>query len=267
MCFDSDSAPPPLGDAHHSCAAIDRAGIKLRSADGTLFAGFIARPASASGVGIVVLPDMRGLFGFYELLAVRLAEAGHTALAIDYFGRTAGSDSRGPGFNHMEHIVRVTRRSIDEDIAAAADYLRGTDRANCTVTLALGFCFGGRQAFFASAARFGFAGVIGFYGMPGRYPNGATGPTQHAAELSAPILGIFGGADAGIAGAELDAFDAALKTAGVEHEFVVYPGAPHSFFDIKYTEHAEACTDAWEQVLRFTDERKGGHGRMVEHQR
>jgi carboxymethylenebutenolidase len=257
MCFYTDSAPPQFGDAPQSSDSIDQSRITLRSADGTSFAGFIARPEHASGVGFVVLPDMRGLFGFYEQLAVRLADAGHTAVAIDYFGRTAGTRPRGPDFNHMEHIVRVTRQTIGDDIAAAADYLRGTDGGACAVTLALGFCFGGRQAFFVSAPRFGFSGVIGFYGMPGLYPNGATGPTQHAAELSAPILGIFGGADVGISGAELDAFDAALNAAVVKHEFVIYPGAPHSFFDIKHAEHAEACSDAWGRVLRFIGPAKG----------
>jgi carboxymethylenebutenolidase len=74
---------------------------------------------------------------------------------------------------------------------------------------------------------------------------------RRKAELAAPILGVFGSADAGIAGAELEAFDAALNAAGVKHEFVIYPGAPHSFFDIKYAEHAEACSDAWRRVLAF----------------
>jgi carboxymethylenebutenolidase len=151
----------------------------------------------------------------------------------------------------MQHIVKVSRQSIADDIQAAANYLRRADGGSCKVVLALGFCFGGRQAFFASAPRFGFAGVIGFYGMPGAYPNGATGPTQHAAELSAPILGLFGGADHGISAVELEKFHAALTAAGVEHEFVIYPGAPHSFFDVKYAEHAEACADAWRRVLKF----------------
>jgi carboxymethylenebutenolidase len=193
---------------------------------------------------------MRGLFRFYERLAQRLAEQGHTALAIDYFGRTAGTGPRDEKFPFMEHIVRLTRETIDADIEAAVHYLRAPG-LGCRVIFALGFCFGGRQAFFSSAARFGFAGVIGFYGMPGLYPNGAAGPTQRAAELSAPILAIFGGADHGIPSHEIDAFDGALKAAGVAHEFVIYPGAGHSFFDVKYEEHAAACADSWRRVLAF----------------
>jgi carboxymethylenebutenolidase len=155
----------------------------------------------------------------------------------------------------MEHVVRLTRETIDADIKAAVHYLRAPG-LDCRVIFALGFCFGGRQAFFSSAARFGFAGVIGFYGMPGLYPNGAAGPTQHAAELSAPILAIFGGADHGIPSHEIDAFDVALNAAGVAHEFVIYPGAGHSFFDVTYEEHAAACADSWRRVLAFINGHK-----------
>ena len=252
MCFETDAKPPiPVQPAGQPAAAVTAARLNLTSVDGTAFAAFFARPEQSSGAGIVVLPDVRGLFGFYEKVALRLAEQGHTVLAIDYFGRTAGVGPRDEGFLFMEHIVRVTRETIDADIAAAAAYLSRADGGDCRAVLALGFCFGGRQAFFASARRFGFAGVIGFYGALSFYPNGAPGPLQRAAELSAPILGLFGGADHGIPPSDVEAFAEILARTGVEHEFVTYPGAPHSFFDIKYSEHAEACKDAWLRVLAF----------------
>ncbi len=251
MCFENDSLPPASEAPGHRAMPAAASRQILTSPDGASFAAFLAKPESASRAGIVVLPDMRGLFGFYEQLALRLAEQGHTALAIDYFGRTAGVEPRGPNFPFMEHIVRVTRQGIATDIATAGEFLRSAEGGACPSVLALGFCFGGRQAFFASAARFGFAGGIGFYGAVGGYPNGAPGPLQHASELSASILGLFGGADHGIPPADIAAFDEALGRAGVEHEFVTYPHAPHSFFDVKYAEHAEACQDAWRRVLEF----------------
>jgi carboxymethylenebutenolidase len=223
----------------------------LVSADGSPFASFLATPQQPTGAGVVILPDIRGLHPFYEQLALRLAEQGHVALAIDYFGRTAGTAPRDESFQHMEHIFRVSRQTIDADILATANYLSSPDVPNCKNIFALGFCFGGRQAFFASAARFGFTGVIGFYGALSLYPNGATGPLQHAAELSAPILGLFGGADHGISGQDVAAFDAALTLNGVVHDFVIYPDAPHSFFDIKHGEHAAACGDSWQRVVAF----------------
>jgi carboxymethylenebutenolidase len=34
---------------------------------------------------------------------------------------------------------------------------------------------------------------------------------------------------------------------------VIYPGAPHSFFDRTAAEHQEASSDAWRQILAFVD--------------
>ena len=256
MCFDANSTPPVTGKPITQATTTR---ITLRSSDGAEFSAFLACPEHKTGVGIVVLPDMRGLYRFYEQLALRLAEQGHVAIAMDYFGRTAGAGARDETFPFKEHVFRLKRETLEADITTAAAFLRTEQGGNCRSTIALGFCFGGRQAFFASAPRFGFAGVIGFYGALNLYPNGAAGPLQHAADLGAPILGIFGGADHGIPPSDIAAFDQALSTAVVEHEFVTYPNAPHSFFDVKYAEHAEACADAWHRVLEFISQRSRTH--------
>jgi len=248
MCHDADSAPPIFSEPKtvvHSRRQI------LTSPDRAQFAAFLAKPEESTGTGVVILPDIRGLHPFYEQLALHVAEQGHAALAIDYFGRTAGTAPRDESFQHMDHILRVSRQTIDADILTAASFLRSAEGAQCENVFALGFCLGGRLAFFASAARFGFTGVIGYYGALGPYPNGAAGPLQHAADLSAPILGLFGGADHGISDKDVAAFDAALTLNGVVHDLVIYLDAPHSFFDIKYSEHAAACADSWLRVLAF----------------
>ena len=98
----------------------------------------------------------------------------------------------------------------------------------------------------------GLAGAVGFYGMPGER-NGMPGPTDRAAELVAPILALQAGADDHISAEMNAAFDQALSAAGVEHELVIYEGAPHSFFDRKYEEYAEASADAWDRVLGFVE--------------
>jgi carboxymethylenebutenolidase len=63
----------------------------------------------------------------------------------------------------------------------------------------------------------------------------------------------MGGADQGISAQDVAAFEEALDAAGVEHELVTYEGAPHSFFDRKYEEFAEASEDAWRRVLAFIE--------------
>jgi carboxymethylenebutenolidase len=71
--------------------------------------------------------------------------------------------------------------------------------------------------------------------------------------MEAPVLALQGGADAHITAEHNDAFDHALTEAGVEHEVIAYPGAPHSFFDRKQEEFADASEDAWNRTLEFID--------------
>ena len=115
-------------------------------------------------------------------------------------------------------------------------------------------CFGGRHSWLSAAGGHGLAGAIGFYGRPGLGADGAAGPAQRAGEMEAPILGLMGGADGAITSEDVEAFDAALAAAGVEHELVTYPGAPHSFFDRLRDEHADASEDAWRRVLDFVEQ-------------
>ena len=92
MCFELDSLPPiPV----ISGAAVSHQDLVLESDDGNRFAAFLATPEEPSQIGVVILPDVRGLYRFYEELALRFAERGYTALAFDYFGRTAGAEKRG----------------------------------------------------------------------------------------------------------------------------------------------------------------------------
>src|SRR5688572_18804395 len=95
MCHDHDSrppAPPRRGDV------AERGVLTLTSADGTEFSAAYAAPATPPRVGVVVLPDIRGLHPYYVALAERFAEAGLAAVAIDWFGRTAGvCPDRAPG--------------------------------------------------------------------------------------------------------------------------------------------------------------------------
>ena len=221
----------------------------LESADGTRFAAFSAQPEEHSGNGVVILPDVRGLHRFYEELALRFAERGHAAIAIDYFGRSAGAAKRDDDFEYMPHVDRTTPEGIQADVRAAVERLRPQSRAIFTV----GFCFGGRNSWLAAGSGHGLAGAIGFYGRPGPARDGKPGPTARAAELDAPILALMGGADAGIPAEDVEAFERALGDAGVEHEVVAYPGAPHSFFDRKQDEFADASEDSWRRVLAFIE--------------
>src|SRR5438094_10008663 len=122
MCFDHASSPPIPVIAG---AAVSHEDLTLRAGDGNRFAAFLATPDEPAATGIVILPDVRGLYRFYEELALRFAERGFAALAIDYFGRTAGVSKRDDDFDYPEHVGKTTPATVQADVAAAVSRLRG----------------------------------------------------------------------------------------------------------------------------------------------
>ncbi len=120
MCFELDSLPPiPV----ISGAAVSHDDLVLEAADGNRYAAFAATPDEPFGPGVVILPDVRGLYRFYEELALRFAERGCAALAIDWFGRTAGVAKRDDEFPYMEHVQQTTPHGIQADVAAAVFFI------------------------------------------------------------------------------------------------------------------------------------------------
>jgi carboxymethylenebutenolidase len=248
MCFSLD-AEPPISPASGSTVVGED--IVLNAEDGTRFAAYTVRANNPQGAGIVILPDVRGLFRFYKELALRFAEAGVEAVAIDYFGRTAGLTPRDEQFEYMPHVMQTRFESLRADIAAAVAYLRGLPDAPQSI-FTVGFCFGGATSFLQAANNHGLAGVIGFYGSPsGPARNGSPAPIDRVQDFRCPVLGLFGGADAHIPAESIQAFDVALTHAGIEHEMIIYPGAPHSFFDRVQDQYANESADAWKRILAF----------------
>jgi carboxymethylenebutenolidase len=246
MCFDLDSMPPIPVIAG---AAVSHDDLVLEASDGNRLAAFAAHPDEGSTAGVVVLPDVRGLYRFYEELALRFAERGLEAVAIDYFGRTAGVAKRDDEFPYPEHVAQTRQAGIQADVGAGVAYLRG--RGVATV-FTVGFCFGGRNSWLAATGGHGLAGAAGFYGSLGER-NGEPGPIDRASEMASPILALQAGEDQNITAEQNQAFAEALAAAGVEHELVTYADAPHSFFDRKFDEYADASEDAWNRILEFVE--------------
>ena len=246
MCFEPDARPP---EAPRTGLSAGTERLTLKAADGNAFAATFAPTTDEPAPGVVVLPDVRGLHPYYEALADALAGAGVHALAIDFYGRTAGAEHRDGDFDFAEHRAAATDAGLAADVDAAIAELR---ERGATRVYVLGFCFGGRGAFM-QGTRDDVAGVVGFYGWPARQEQGGSSPVEEAraGRFRAPVLALYGGADEKITPEHQEAFAGALREAGVLQETIVYDGAPHSFFDRAMTEHAAACEDAWFRVLRF----------------
>src|SRR5258707_6784086 len=208
MCYDDQARPPaPPGTS----VPAQGADIVLTASDGKRFAAYAAFPANPSGAQVIIYPDVRGLHQFYKELALRFAEAGITAIAIDYFGRTAGTGPRDDSFDFWPHVQQMQFTSIQADMAAALDYLRTGEGANRS-TFTIGVCMGGTLSLLTATQPLELAGAIGFYaGLNRVLPAfGGTSLFEQAEKIKYPVLGLFGGADQGIPTSDVEAFNQEL---------------------------------------------------------
>lgn len=246
MCFAPDATPPPLPSGAQPIPGED---LRLTSADGTSYLTYQAKAAAPTGAAVVILPDVRGLFGFYKNLASYFAAAGIDAIAIDYFARTAPDDDRAGEFDPWPHVRQTTTPTVRADIAAAKTHI--SELPHVTSVFPVGFCFGGGHAFALAAAGMGFAAVVGLYGRP--YANSQDSPSaiEVTDQMDCPLQGFFGGADAGIPVDLVGEFDDVLTESKVPHEIKIYDGAPHSYFDRSSAEWDGICQDTWTRMLNF----------------
>lgn len=244
MCHTDDAEPPRAPGA---AGRADTAAIHLTSADGTRFMAYRAVPAERRGPAVVVLPDMRGLHGFYQSFARQLAGRGYEAVVIDYYGRVLPDGPRdGPAEQMMPLVTALDPRQVAQDVRAAVDLLRAEGARD---VFALGFCVGGSHAWNQSAFDPSLAGCVGFYGRPDDC-------RPRLAEMRIPLLLLGAGADFMSSPEDFRAFDGELTAAGVEHTAVLYDGLPHAFFDQAAEQFQEQCADAWHRVLHFLEEHR-----------
>lgn len=249
MCYDNNARPPEPPTKRGQARGRD---ITLTGEDGNKFMAFIAESTDPVNAQVLIYPDIRGLHQFYKDLALRFAEIGVRALAIDYFGRTAGAGARDDQFDFTPHVQAMTFPDFMSDVRAALEHLWAEKRD--TPTFLIGFCRGGTLALLTGTQDLRLAGLIAFYSGLSRPIVGAGGETLALAHnIRFPVLGLYGGADQGIPAGDIGKLDLELDAADVEHELVIYPGATHSFFDRKQIEFANESADAWSRVVKFIE--------------
>ena len=240
MCFSSDQHPP---EPPRSSDVGHHGPLVLTAADGNRFSAFEAVPVTPRGASLVLLPDVRGMHAFYTDLALCFAQAGIDTVALDPYGRSAGSTARDDDFDYMAHAGRLTPQGLLADAQAAAARLR--ERSADPVFTA-GFCMFGGQSWRLAATDLHPAGSIGFYGRPSTVE-------EVMADIGSPLLILAAGDDKATSPQENADFVRSLKEAGKVHDYVLYEGAPHSFFDRGFEQWQDECADAWVQILAFID--------------
>lgn len=214
--------------------------------DGKPLRGYLARPAGARDElpAVVVIHEWWGLNDPTRATARRLAGEGYAVLAVDMFGGEVASTP--------ERARELTTASLEDhagggrNLRTAAEYLREQGAPRVGV---VGWCFGGAwslQAALSMPERVDAAVV--YYGQP------VTDRTE-LARLSAPLLGLFGGADRGIPLTQVRRMEATLRELGKDAEIVVYRGAGHAFANPSgQAYHARAAQDAWNRTVAFLAE-------------
>jgi carboxymethylenebutenolidase len=204
--------------------------------------GYLARPSSGSGPGVIVLQEWWGLVPHIEEIADRFAAEGFFALAPDlYHGETAkGPDQAGK----LMMALNIDR--TEKDLAGAIDYLRQQEGVTGQGVGTVGFCMGGALSLFAASKNPEVAACVVFYGG---HPN--VKPDLPA--LNAPVLGIWAGKDGFVTPDVVAALERQLTALGKRHEFHTYANADHAFFNDTRPEvyDAAAARDAWKRTIEF----------------
>ncbi len=214
--------------------------------------------ASGGGAapGVVLIPDVWGLYDHYHDLASRLAAEGFTVLAVDLYRRIGGKPPIETPAEAMTWIDGLDDREILADLQAAVDFLAA--REDVGRVGVIGFCMGGQYALLAACTCSGLSACAPFYGMV-RYREGLDPerkprqPLDALADLSCPVLGFYGEEDAIIPTSDVEALRAGIATSGREGEIRLYPDAGHAFMNdarpAMYRE--EAARDAWPRLVDF----------------
>jgi len=228
---------------------------KVKVKDGEMPVYFARPEKTRRAPVIIVAMEIFGLHEYIRDVARRLAKAGAFAIAPDYYFRK-GDLTKIPEMKELFPIVNGKPDAelfSDLDATVAWAKSQGGDVARLGI---VGFCRGGRTVWEYSAHNRNLKAAVAFYGTlvdpPAQAALWPKSPTQRAAEMKAPVLGLYGGADQGIPVAQIEAMKVALQAAKKTAEFKIYPGAPHGFHaDYRPSYRKEAAEDAWKSALAW----------------
>jgi len=211
-------------------------------ADGATYHGYLAKPDSGEGPGVIVIQEYWGLVPHVKDLADRFAANGYVTLAPDLYGGKVATEPDEAGKLMMSLNIAEAERILSLAIGRLLD-----DPATTSASVGVvGFCMGGQLALFAAGANAAVTACVDFYGIH---------PNVHPAygNFVAPVLGIFAEHDDYASAASVAALSAELDAHGKAHEFITYPGTHHAFFNDARPEvyDGAASKDAWARVLAF----------------
>jgi len=228
---------------------------KVKVADGEMPV-YYARPANATNPPVILVAmEIFGLHEYIKDVTRRVAKLGALAIAPDYYFRKGDLTK----VTEMPQLMPLVNSKPDAELFSDLDatVAWAKQQGGNTGRLGImGFCRGGRTVWEYVAQNPGLKAGVAFYGTvvdpPAQAEIWPKSPMQRAAEMKAPVLGLYGEADQGIPGAQVEAMKAALTAAGKTAEFKIYPGAPHGFHaDYRPSYRKEAAEAAWNEMISW----------------
>ena len=202
----------------------------------TAYIAYPERPQPAPAV--IVIHEIFGLSDFIRQTTEQLAKDGFVAIAPDLLSRRGGTPSSPDSARKL--IATLNPDTVTMDLDAARAYLNKQKPVRAGQIGVIGFCWGGAQSFrYATNAPELKAFVVSY----GTSPDVADMP-----KIRAKGLGVYAENDARVNAGLQDAA-AAMKAAGKDYQYAVYPGVGHGFFRTR--EKPEVADSAWNVVIRF----------------
>ncbi len=235
-------------------AGIDAGEVKVKVPDGEVPA-YYARPLGEGPFPIVLVnEEIFGVHDYIKDVCRRLAKAGYLAVAPEIYARIADLSKMTDFSNIFRDVVNKAPDATalsDMDAAVAWAAANKGDAGRLGV---VGFCRGGRNTWLYAEHNVHVKAAVAWYG-PVTGPTSdiqPKTPTDLAADLHAPLLGLYGGKDGNIKVADVQAAAAKARAAGQTVEVVVYPDAPHGFHaDYRPSYRAEDAADGWRRMLAW----------------
>jgi carboxymethylenebutenolidase len=234
---------------------LDAGEVKVPVADGSIPA-YRAMPAQGGPFPtVLVVQEIFGVHEHIKDLCRRLAKAGYYAIAPELYSRQGNPAAISDTQELIKAIVsKVPDAQVMSDLDATAAYAKSTGKADTARLAVTGFCWGGRIVWLYAAHNPQLKAAVAWYGSIDRPRTELQPkyPIDLAAELKAPVLGLYGAADQGIPVESVEKMKEACKAAGKTCDITIYPDTPHGFnADYRPSYRAEQAKEGWAKMLAW----------------
>ncbi|HRW08420.1 MAG TPA: dienelactone hydrolase family protein [Caldilineaceae bacterium] len=220
---------------------------------------YFARPLGPGPFpAMVLIHHMPGWDEWYREATRKFAHHGYATISPNFYFR-AGHGTPEDVTAKVRADGGVPDDQVMGDVAGALHYLRSLPYVSGKVGV-FGTCSGGRHAYLAACRVPGFDAVVDCWGggvvmkPEDLTPKRPVAPIDYTADLSCPIIGIFGNDDHSPTAEQVNQHEAALQEHGKTYEFYRYDDAGHGFFYYNRPAYRQAqAVDGWEKIFAFLE--------------